>query len=205
MTSYYIVFGVIVALAAINYLCLFWILRLQNLVKAAESTAKISHEEHPSLKPQISPEKLAELNNKIEKQAEAAIEQASTSLKESLDKSLGQVGQNVGDLSDKIIQDELTKYQNALEEVRQASVDKLSEVQASIDKRRSELEEALTADVAAEKAKVLERFDKQIGEIVSAYLIEALGSGVDLGAQSSYIMATLEQNKAEIIKALENE
>ncbi len=205
MTSYYIVFGVIVALAAINYACLVWVIHLQKRVRLAEAAAVKKPNEEPQQKPRLSSEKMVELNGKLERETEAAIDKASASLQGELDKSLGRVGQNVGDLSDKIVQDELTKYQNALEEVRQASIEKLSEVQQAIDKRRIELEQALTDDVAAEKAKVLERFNKQIGEVVSAYLIEALGAGVDLGAQSSYILTTLEENKAEILKALEHD
>lgn len=199
MNSYYIVFGVILALAIIDYVCLLWVMRLQKQVRHLQ-TAK--PKEEPAMKPSLSSEQLAGLNAALAKETETAIHKASLDFQDQLKTTLTHVGQSVGDLSDKVIQDELTKYQNALEEVRQASVDTLSEVQQVIDKRRAEMEEALATEVAEEKGRILERFDKQMGEIVSAYLIEALGSGVDLGAQSQYVLTTLEEHKEDIKKAL---
>ncbi len=44
----------------------------------------------------------------------------------------------------------------------------------------------------------MDQFNTRLNDVVSSYLTECLGSQVDLGAQSTYIFAALEQHKADI-------
>jgi hypothetical protein len=49
-----------------------------------------------------------------------------------------------------------------------------------------------------------DKFDAKIGDVVSSYISESLGSGVDLGAQMQFILTSLESHKDEIRKDLLN-
>jgi hypothetical protein len=204
MISYYVVLAVIIVLVIVNYACLYWIHVLQKRIKHVHvSTHAAKSVDQPvpeTLK--LTGEQYVELQGKTTKEFEAAVEKSAGKLQEELAKTVSVLNQKVAELGDKVVQDELTKYQSALDEVRQASIDTLSHVQAAADKKRLDMEKTMEVEVADEKRRILERFDRQIGEVVSSYLVETLGSQVDLGAQSSYVFAALEEHKAELVQAL---
>jgi hypothetical protein len=202
MNSYYILLGVIALLVVINYVSLFWVSSLQKQLRHARQKVAKPAPSTASTLATVSAEHVIELQAKAEHLMEETVRKSIQKLHDDLGKTTGLINQRVGELSDKVIQDELTKYQGALDEVRQSSIDTLSEVQQAIDKRRGEMEETLAAEVAEEKKHVLERFEQHMGEVVSGYLVETLGQNIDLGAQSSYIFDTLEKHKDELKKAL---
>ncbi|MFI5240651.1 MAG: hypothetical protein ACHQUB_02995 [Candidatus Saccharimonadia bacterium] len=218
--SYYsLVLGIIILLALANFVTLFWVMALQKRVQAAHVKALNSEPPHPQTpmpvpapaetQVQVAPP-IAKLSaedvKKLEEAATADLgkEVAATSrqFEADLSETFKGVNGKVEEMADKVIQDELTKYQNAITEVRQASIETLSRIQASIEEENKRRAEDMSVAVEAEKQKVIEKFEQKIGDVVSGYLVEALGTNVDLGAQRGYILATIEAHKDDLKKAV---
>jgi hypothetical protein len=105
-------------------------------------------------------------------------------------------------LSDSVIKDELDSYRTTLESIATNTNKKMEEFYGTIDKQREELQKSMQESIEAEKTKMLAQLDTRLGDIVSSYISEALGGGVDLGSQMEYITQTLESNKEELKKDL---
>ncbi len=203
MTVFYSVLVVIIALAVINFATLWWVVGLQKRLRVARVPSPVATPE--AAKPTLSPETVARLRQEAETELKAVMSLANKNLGEELGNTSQKLNQHVEDLAEKIIQDELTKYQKTLEELRQASIETLSQVQNDVNSRREKLEADLEAQVAEEKQHVMDQFDTKIGDVMAAYLTEVLGNEVDLGAQSAYLIKALEDHKADLKKAILSE
>lgn len=117
-----------------------------------------------------------------------------------LDKTVDQVVSNINDITSTQLSQEFEKYQVSLQALREQSITEFTKLQKELDIRKQTVFAELDKLVAAEHAKRAEEFAGRLGDVVSAYLVEALGNQVDLGAQTSYIFAALEQHKDQIKK-----
>jgi dGTP triphosphohydrolase len=116
-------------------------------------------------------------------------------------------------LGEEIINTEMERYQASLEELRTqtetgignaaAEVAKhQDELHEALKKRLAELEAALVEDVTAEKQRLVKQLDHKLAGAMTAFLVETLGTNVDLGAQSEYLLETLEAHKDELLKEM---
>jgi hypothetical protein len=62
----------------------------------------------------------------------------------------------------------------------------------------------LAQQAADEKARMTARFEKNMGEILNHYIIETIGTEIDLSDQLDYIFANLQENKAAILEDIRN-
>jgi hypothetical protein len=62
------------------------------------------------------------------------------------------------------------------------------------------MNEQLQKQVAAEKQRTLERFEKNMAAIINHYVLEAVGNQIDLEDQLEFIFGELERNKQAIIE-----
>lgn len=203
MNLYYLVFGIIVLLGLANFASLYWILALQKRLKQAEvkatNPAKATQDQAHTI---LVAEELLRLENVAKDDIQKVLVEVTRHFQEDLSSTSKKVNTKVEELTDKVIADELTKYQNAFDELRQASIEKLSRIQTTIEEESRKKSEDVAVEVEAEKKKVIETFEQKMGDIVAGYLVEVLGNNVDLGAQRSYLFATLEAHKAELKKAI---
>jgi DNA repair exonuclease SbcCD ATPase subunit len=140
--------------------------------------------------PVITPPTAAEL--------EAQLKLAYEHLKATSDR----LSQNVERLTTSVIEEELTSYKNTLEEVRKVATETMEQIHQSVEDQRVELHQNMETELAGERKRLVEQFDARMGDIVSSYVAESLGGGVDLGSQLQYITQTLESNRDEIKKDL---
>jgi hypothetical protein len=98
-------------------------------------------------------------------------------------------------------------------ETHQATLERsLQELQASIDaslqqrqalfaqkigEREAALDTALDAQLAKERDMLLQQIDTKLGDAVASFLLNTLGTNVDLGAQTPYLLQLLETHKDE--------
>lgn len=119
-------------------------------------------------------------------------------------------------LGDEIVDTEMKRYKAELEGLRQMTETSIggaakevakhqAELQEALKVRLQELETALAQDMTAEKQRLTAQLDKKLSGAVTAFLVEALGHNVDLGAQSAYLTQVLEEHKAELIKELSDD
>lgn len=107
-------------------------------------------------------------------------------------------------MSGDILSDQLVKYQNDLDVLRQQAMQTMSSVDEAAKSRQIELEAHMKMEIEAEKAKIIKQIDQNISEAVSSFLLETLRYNVDLGAQSSYLMTMLEEHKDDLKERVTN-
>lgn len=66
--------------------------------------------------------------------------------------------------------------------------------------REKSLDASLDEEIAKERAALITRIDTRLNDAMSSFLLETLGSDIDLGAQMPYILRQLESQKDELKK-----
>lgn len=88
-------------------------------------------------------------------------------------------------------QDELGKHQ--------------AELKAKIDQEEATLKAKLTETMTAEQQRLVKQIDTKLADAVATFLTETLQHNVDLGAQTAYLTATLEQHKDDFKREVQDE
>lgn len=127
-----------------------------------------------------------------------AAKDAAIRLQKSLNNSVDQVAANINDSLSTVLTAEFEKYQVSLSALRDQTIEQFGKIQQDLDHRRLELMEHVEHEVAEEHAKRVEAFNARLGDVVASYIAESLGTQVDLGAQSGYILKVLEEHKEDI-------
>ncbi len=104
----------------------------------------------------------------------------------------------------KTLQDEFAKYETSITDAKQLAIDSIEKTQAAIEQQRQLLSTQLQKEIAEERARHIARFDKNMAEIVNHYILEAIGTQIDLDDQLEYIMSDLEANKKAILEDIEH-
>ncbi|HKX72483.1 MAG TPA: hypothetical protein VJM32_00535 [Candidatus Saccharimonadales bacterium] len=143
---------------------------------------------------------LEEIQKAAKAQLQSAAQDAAQRLQKSLNNSVDQVAADINDRLSTDLIAEFEKYQVSLGALRDQTIEQFSKIQAELDHRRLELIEHVDRLVAEEQDKRLAHFNERINDVVTSYIAESLGNQVDLGAQTDYILQTLEANKEQIKK-----
>lgn len=143
-----------------------------------------------------------QLEAKLKAAYEAKIVEATQTFGTDLQGTSTRLSEQVSRLTTKVIEEELEAYQKTLEEVRHVATVAMEQIHQAVEHQRVELHQGMEAELAEEKKHLAAKFDAKMGDVVSSYISEALGSGVDLGAQMQFILSSLEAHKDEIRKDL---
>lgn len=100
----------------------------------------------------------------------------------------------------RVLQDEFSKYEESISGAQQMAVDSIQKTQAAIEQQRDVLEKQLLEEVASEKARIINKFEENMADIVNHYLLTAVGNEIDLSEQIDYIYQYLEENKQAILE-----
>lgn len=133
-----------------------------------------------------------------------------------LKQTTAKLDQQLQRLGAEIIATEMKRYKNDIDKMRLTADTNLANAQTDINKhqtdlrakleaRQTELETKLTADIKAEQDRLMAAIDTKLSDAVISFLIETLGHDVDLGAQSNYLIKTLEEHKDDFKKGLKDE
>ncbi|MBW3538414.1 hypothetical protein KY386_02890 [Candidatus Parcubacteria bacterium] len=205
MTVYYVVFAVIVVLAGINFGTLWWVTRLQRRLHEAKTASAAVPATSPSAVQReahsvLLAEELIKLEQSSQGGFKSALDRATQDLGRQLGETSGKINHQLETLSSQVITEQLGEYQKTLVEMRQTAIASVGQIQAAIEEQRARLEKDVNEELEAQKQRLVTKLDQKLGEVVSAYLVEALGSQIDLGAQSQYLFKTLEEHKEELKK-----
>lgn len=144
---------------------------------------------------------------------QAVLDRSATELQHDLKTTAFHINRQLSKLGADIVNDEMKRYHTSLEQLRKQAETTLLNAQAEIAthqaeinnklaKRQAELEAQLNEEIALEKQNLTKQIDTKLADAVASFLIDTLQHDVDLGAQSAYLTATLEEHKAEIIKGV---
>lgn len=102
------------------------------------------------------------------------------------------------------LQSEFSKYEESITTAKDLALESIEKTQAVIEQQRLVLEKQMTDEAAAEKARLLASFEKNMADIVNHYILEAIGNEIDLTVQLDYIFGYLEENKQAIMEDIKS-
>lgn len=158
---------------------------------------------------------------------QSVLDRSADELQHDLKTTAAQINTQLGRLGSDIVRDEMKRYHEGLDQLRaqteaiigsaQAEIashqadlvaklnDRQAEQELSLSARRIELEVKMTDEIASEKQQLASLVDAKLGDAVASFLVETLQHNVDLGAQSTYLTAMLEEHKSELVKGIKDE
>ena len=86
------------------------------------------------------------------------------------------------------LREEFAKYEQSITDAKQIATDSIDKTRQAIEQQREILGQQLKEQVEAEKKRLLERFEKNMTEIVNHYVVAAIGNQIDLADQLEYIV-----------------
>lgn len=186
----------LVAMVAINAVSLLWAMKLNRELhtRPQPKVYEVKVDAHQVM----TDIDMTDIERLTKQQMNKVANEAGIRFKESLDNAVDNLSVKISDMASNSLAGEFEKYQVSLQALRDQSIQEFSKLQSELDARRTQLTEHLDRVIQAEGEKRLGSLDERMNDIISSYLIESLGTQVDLGAQSAYIFETLHKHKDEI-------
>jgi F0F1-type ATP synthase membrane subunit b/b' len=172
---------------------------------------------HPKMKNiQLPPATRKQLLEEAQDDFQSVLEKSAVELQRELHATAIALNRQIAKSGAEVVRYEMERYQKQLEELRQQTESALggaqkevAEHQADLNEkfteRKAQLEARLAEDIAAERQRLIGQIDAKLADAVTSFLMETLPHNVDLGAQSAYLIATLEEHKAELSKEVARE
>lgn len=130
------------------------------------------------------------------------LDNSATKLHQELEATSGRVNKLVEHMTTEIVGNELERYRTELAQLRKKAGEDMGGIRAEIAQHEQELKARLAQELEEEKLRLIKQIDTKLADAVASFLIETLQHNVDLGAQTAYLTAMLEEHKAELVKEL---
>lgn len=135
----------------------------------------------------------------------AVLDRTAKNLEHDLEHTAGQIEKRVGKLGSEAEDEELQHYKATVDELQDKTKTDLRDIDKELAEQKAELKAQFAEDMAAEKQRLLQQLDTKLADAVASFLLETMQHNVDLGAQSAYLTAMLEEHKEEIIREVGDE
>ena len=159
----------------------------------------------PLTPPTLTPMMRERLTHEAQKHFEESVTTAVTELQHSLGSTATELDQLLRRLGGEIVGNELERYRVELAQLRQQAQADLSTIRSEVASHRTELEQQMNQELAAEKERLIQQIDTKLGDAVGSFLLDALQHNIDLGAQEQYLLSLLEEHKAEFRNEVDDE
>lgn len=144
------------------------------------------------------------------------LDKTANGLQKDLDDTSSKINKLLDRLSADIISNELEHYRTDLEKLRKQVTEDITTARSEVTGQQAELKAKLSQEidlekqralhqVEQEKQRLMQQIDTRLADAVASFLLETLQHNVDLGAQSKYLIAQLEEHKAELTKGVAGE
>lgn len=160
--------------------------------------------EKPALPPaniQLPPAVKERLLKESQANFQAALDQSAETLQHDLNATSQKVNHLLAQLGTQVVGTEMERYRMDLIALRKQTETAFNGAQSDIGEHQAKLIAALKVslneEMATEKQRLLKQIDTKLADAVASFLLETLQHNVDLGAQSAYLTAMLEEHKAE--------
>lgn len=100
----------------------------------------------------------------------------------------------------KSLQEAFKKYESSIQDAKDLALDSIQKTQEAVEEQRGVLNEQLAKEVAAEKERMITRFNNNMADVVNHYVLAAIGNQISLDDQLEFILGELERNKQAIIE-----
>lgn len=183
-------------------LLILW-LRLQLLAKRIAASQKPEVKTAQTL--QVEEQSIQRIQQQTEALFQGVVKDASQKFHTDLEETSKRLNALIVRITTEVVERELEEYRQGLTQARSEAIAALKQMQTAVEQHQKELEADVDSEVAKRRQYLIEQLDKRLGQIVSAYLVEALGKGADLGAQRGFILQSLELHKEDLKKELKGE
>lgn len=189
----------LVILAVVNGVGLAWLsATFDRRLRQRQLTTSKTYDVHVENAKVLTEMDMDEVEKEVREKLIKSGEEAAKRLQQSLNNTVDQITADINDMTSTQLAQEFEKYQVSLQALRDQSITEFNKVQKELDQEKTRLIEHLDKEVAAEREKRMDQFNQRLNDVVASYLTESLGNQVDLGAQSTYIFAVLQQHKEDI-------
>lgn len=98
------------------------------------------------------------------------------------------------------LEEEFAKYEQSIMDAKQLAIDSIQKTNQAIEEQRAAMSQQVQQEIQAEKAQLLEHFQKNMAEVVNHYVQDAIGNQIDLSDQLEFIIGELETNKQAMLE-----
>ena len=98
------------------------------------------------------------------------------------------------------LQEEFKKYEQSITDAKQIALDSIEKTVATIEQQRQFLEQQMKSETDAQKEHLVARFEAEMATIVNHYVLQAIGSQIDVSEQMDFILGEMQNNKQAIIE-----
>ena len=145
-----------------------------------------------------------ELRNRGRLHFEKIIGEAAMFLQQDLRQTTSQLTEYMRAEVTRTLQQEFKKYEQSIVDAKQMALDSIEKTIHTIDQQREFMEQQMKSETAAQKEKIIAQFEADMASIVNHYVLQAIGSQIDLTDQLDYILREIENNKTAIIEDLKH-
>jgi hypothetical protein len=136
---------------------------------------------------------------------QTALSHSADQLQRNLESTTEQINNLIKRLAVEIVSSELERYRTELNQLHGQAVIDLSGIKKEMAGHQAELKAKLAQEMEVEKQQLIKQIDTKLGDAVGSFLLETLQHNIDLGSQSSYLIAMLEEHKADFVKEVTDE
>lgn len=167
-------------------------------------------------KVQLPPATRKHLLESAEEDFQSVLEKSTVELQRELQTTAAVLNKQLAKTGAEIVGYEMERYRTQLENLRKQADDAIGGAQTEVVQHQNDLkskiaeaqlkiEAQLAEEMKLEKQRLIQQMDTKLADAVASFLTETLQHNVDLGAQSSYLTAMLEEYKTELIKGATDE
>jgi len=98
------------------------------------------------------------------------------------------------------LQEEFKKYEQSIVDAKQIALDSIEKTVATIEQQRQFLEQQMKSETDSQKDRLITRFENEMATIVNHYVLQAIGSQIDVTDQMDFILAEMQANKQAIVE-----
>jgi F0F1-type ATP synthase membrane subunit b/b' len=153
----------------------------------------------------LPPEVREKMLAKAEAEFKAILDRASTEMQTDLKTTTANLSEQLEKLGKSIAETESERYKTTLESLRTQAETVIVAAQSEVKDHQTDIKAKLSDNIKQEQDRLIAQLDTKLGDAVSSFLTETLQHNVDLGAQMPYMIASLEEHKAELIKGITGE
>ncbi len=147
---------------------------------------------------------------------QAVLNRSAAELQRELNSTTGKLNKKLDKLGTEIVNTEMKRYHDKLDELRRQTEKGISgaqteiakhqaDINAKLDQQQTEMEAKLKAEIDERKKQLISQIDTKLSDAVASFLTDTLQNNIDLGAQTAYLTSMLEKHKAEIKKEISDE
>jgi len=205
MNSYQVAFGIGISAAILSILLyLLWPRPKKNKATSASPDIDLAAIAEKKSMEVFNDSFREELRNRGRLHFEKVISENALFLQQDLRLTTSELNTFMKDEIQKVLKDEFSKYEASITSARDIALESIKKTQEVIDQQRTQLEQQMNEQAAEEKQRLIDRFEKNMADILNHYILDAIGGEIDLTDQLEYIFQSLEENKKAILEDVKN-